>query len=95
MTTASRTASFPLAAHAVCAAAGVRDGLRAAQFYIRDLSNADRFGKGEPKQVPFLSRVVAQLARHCRPLHELGRQCLDCTFPAELAQTALALHARG
>jgi hypothetical protein len=63
MTTASRSASFPLAAHAVCAAAGVRDGLRAAQFYIRDLSNADRFGKGEPKQVPFLSRMVAQVAR--------------------------------
>ena len=63
MTSISRTATFPLAAHAVCAAAGVRDGLRAAQFYIRDLANADRFGKGEPKRVPFLSRVVAQVAR--------------------------------
>ena len=63
MTSASRTASIPLAAHAVCAAAGVRDGLRAAQFYVRDLTNADRFGKGDAQRVPFLSRVVAQGAR--------------------------------
>ena len=54
---------MPLAAHATCAAAGVRDGLRAAQYYVRDLANADRFGKGEPQRVPFLSRVVAQGAR--------------------------------
>ena len=63
MTSASRTAGFPLAAHAVCAAAGVRDGLRATQFYVRDLSNADRFGRGAPERVPFLSRMVAQGAR--------------------------------
>lgn len=63
MTTTSRTGNVPVAAHAVCAAAGVRDGLRAAQFYVRDLSNADRFGKGEPGRVPFLSRVVARGAR--------------------------------
>jgi hypothetical protein len=63
MTSASRTDSMPLAAHATCAAAGVRDGLRAAQYYVRDLANADRFGKGEPQRVPFLSRVVAQGAR--------------------------------
>lgn len=63
MTTASRTAPVPFAAHATCAAAGVRDGLRAAQFYVRDLANADRFGKGEPQSVPFLSRMVAQGAR--------------------------------
>jgi hypothetical protein len=60
---ASRTANVPFAAHAVCAAAGVRDGLRAAQFYVRDLSNADRFGRGDSRKVPFLSRVVAQGAR--------------------------------
>ena len=54
---------MPLAAHATCAAAGVRDGLRAAQFYVRDLANADRFGKGEPRRVPALSRVVARGAR--------------------------------
>ncbi len=37
--------------------------MRAAQFYVRDLSNADRFGQGEPQRVPLLSRVVAQGAR--------------------------------
>ncbi len=63
MSTASRYPGTPIAAHAVCAAAGVRDGLRAAQFYVRDLSNADRFGRGEPQSVPFLSRVVARGAR--------------------------------
>ena len=63
MTTASRAETVPLAAHATCAAAGMRDGLRAAQYYIRDLANADRFGKGEPGRVPFLSRVVARGAR--------------------------------
>jgi hypothetical protein len=63
MTTASRTATVPFAAHAVCAAAGLRDGLRAAQFYIRDLSNADRFSQGGRERAPFLSRIVAQGAR--------------------------------
>jgi hypothetical protein len=63
MTTASRAENVPFAAHATCAAAGVRDGLRAAQYYVRDLANADRFGKGEPARVPFLSRVVARVAR--------------------------------
>ncbi len=63
MTSASRSVSIPFAAHAVCAAAGVRDGLRAAQFYVRDLSNADRFGEGDAQKVPFLSRVVARGAR--------------------------------
>jgi hypothetical protein len=63
MTSVSRTASVPLAAHAVCAAAGVRDGLRATQFYMRDLSNADHVVDGEPKRLPFLSRIVAQGAR--------------------------------
>ncbi len=62
MTTASRTAGG-FAAHAVCAAAGVRDGLRAAQFYVRDLSNADHYAGGEQGKVPFLSRAVGQLAR--------------------------------
>lgn len=54
--------NLPIAAHVVCAAAGMRDGLRAAQFYIRDLSNADRFAAGE-SPVPFLSRMVGQGAR--------------------------------
>lgn len=61
--TASRAANVPVAAHAVCAAASLRDGLRAAQFYVRDLANADRFGRDEPRRVPFLSRAVAKGAR--------------------------------
>jgi hypothetical protein len=60
MTTAARTATIPFAAHAVCAAAGVRDSLRAVQFYVRDLSNADH---RTPESAPFLSRLVARGAR--------------------------------
>jgi hypothetical protein len=63
MTSASRTVPIPFAAHAVCAAAGVRDGLRATQFYVRDLSNADHLAQGTPERAPFLSRVVARGAR--------------------------------
>ncbi len=58
MTQASVLSHDGLAAHAVCMAAGVRDGLRATQFYARDLANAD--GKDA---APFLSRVVAGVAR--------------------------------
>lgn len=62
MTTAIRTADS-FAAHAVCAAAGMRDGLRAAQFYVRDLSRADRFAADMPSRAPFLTRFVAKAAR--------------------------------
>jgi hypothetical protein len=48
-----------LAAHAVCVAAGTRDGLRTAQFYVRDMSKADS-GR---RNVAFLSGLVARLAR--------------------------------
>ena len=72
MTSASRAENVPFAAHATCAAAGVRDGLRAAQYYIRDLANADRFGRGEPGRVPFLSRVVARAARLADGLMSCG-----------------------
>lgn len=72
MTSASRSVSLPFGAHAVCAAAGVRDGLRAAQFYVRDLSNADRFGSGNPQAVPFLSRIVARGARFVDGLMSRG-----------------------
>jgi hypothetical protein len=58
MTHASVLSHDSLAAHAVCMAAGVRDGLRATQFYARDLANAD--GK---QSAPFLSRFVAGFAR--------------------------------
>ena len=50
-----------LAAHAVCVAAGTRDGLRTAQFYVRDMSKADS-GNG-PRNVAFLSGLVARMAR--------------------------------
>lgn len=63
MTSASRTATIPFAAHATCAAAGVRDGLRATQFYVRDLSNADHLAQGTAEHAPFLSRAVARAAR--------------------------------
>lgn len=49
-----------LTAHAVCAAAGVRDGLRTAQFYMRDLSSADG---AAPHSVTALSRIVGNVAR--------------------------------
>jgi hypothetical protein len=47
-------------AHLVCMAAGLRDSLRTAQFYVRDLSRAD----GEAAHaVTFLSRLVGRTAR--------------------------------
>lgn len=62
MTIAIRSADS-LTAHAVCVAAGVRDGLRTAQFYVRDMSNADGLVDGSPRQPTFLSRIVAIAAR--------------------------------
>lgn len=59
MTIALRSADS-LTAHAVCMAAGFRDSLRTAQFYIRDLSHAD----GQATQAAtFLSRLVGRSAR--------------------------------
>jgi hypothetical protein len=52
-----------LAAHAVCAAAGLRDGLRSAQFFVRDLSNADAWGHANAGSATALSKLVAGLAR--------------------------------
>ncbi|MBI2718367.1 MAG: hypothetical protein HY245_03090 [Rhizobiales bacterium] len=62
MTIAFRTADN-LAAHAVCAAAGFRDSLRAAQFYVRDLTFVDGGRPSPRRNVTFLSRQVARLAR--------------------------------
>lgn len=56
MSTAVRSAET-LTDHAVCVAAGVRDGLRTAQYYVRDMSQAD---SGQPT---VLSRLVGRLAR--------------------------------
>lgn len=51
------------ASHAACMAAGLRDGLRTAHFYARDMTNADG-GTGAPDYQPtVLSRTVAKLAR--------------------------------
>ena len=49
--------------HAWCMAAGLRDSLRTAQFYVRDLRNADGQGTDFPRQSTFLSRIVAGCAR--------------------------------
>ena len=53
----------PLTTHLACVAAGVRDGLRTAQYYARDLSNADGVGSPVPRQGTFLSRAVANVAK--------------------------------
>ena len=55
MSTAAPPAT--LTDHAVCMAAGLRDGLRTAQYYVRDMSQADA---GHPT---VLSRLVGRLAR--------------------------------
>jgi hypothetical protein len=63
MTQASAFTADSIANHAVCAAAGVRDGLRATQFYARDLANADGQVNQEARDAPWLSRVVGRAAR--------------------------------
>jgi hypothetical protein len=62
--------SSPLAARAVCAAAGLRDALRTAQFFMRVLSGAEDWGRSRPEmpagdapRPPTLSKLVARLAR--------------------------------
>ena len=62
MTNLSRTADN-FAAHAVCMAAGLRDMLRAVQFYIRDMSSVDGWNRPDRSEPTFLSSVVARLAR--------------------------------
>ncbi len=52
-----------LSAHAWCMAAGIRDALRTAQFYVRDMSNADRAADGSQRHVAFLSKLVGKAAR--------------------------------
>ena len=52
-----------LTAHAVCMAAGFRDGLRTAQYYVRDMTNADRIEADLQSKSTFLSRLVATTAR--------------------------------
>lgn len=62
MTIALKSADS-ITAHAVCMAAGIRDGLRTAQFYVRDMTHADG-SLNDPTRAPtLLSRVVAGTAR--------------------------------
>jgi hypothetical protein len=52
-----------LTAHAVCMAAGLRDGFRTAQFYVRDMSNADDPHGATSAAPTVLSRAVGIWAR--------------------------------
>ena len=72
MNTATRT-SDTWASHAVCVAAGARDGLRTAQFFVRLLSGAEEWGRDNapPAQAAaqptsprshFFSPLVSRLA---------------------------------
>ncbi len=82
MTQATVFTADSLAAHAVCMAAGVRDSLRAAQFYARDLANADGKTKGEDRQSPWLSRMVGLAARTIdRGMSWGARQLLALLLP--------------
>ncbi len=49
--------------HATCVAAGMRDGLRTAQFYARDMTGADGSRSGKPHNPTALSKAVALAAR--------------------------------
>ena len=51
------------AQHAACMAAGLRDGLRTAHFYARDVTKADGGRVIKDKHPTALSRAVATLAR--------------------------------
>ncbi len=62
MSTQSRTID-QFAAHAVCIAASVRDMLRTAQFYSRDMSNVDGGLRADNSRPTLPSRFVAILAR--------------------------------
>ncbi len=44
-------------------AAGIRDALRTAQFYVRDMSNADGAADSNQRQAAFLSKAVGRAAR--------------------------------
>lgn len=53
----------PVMTHAACMAAGVRDALRTAQFYARDMAKADGHSSDIPRDSTFLSRAVAWVAQ--------------------------------
>jgi hypothetical protein len=64
ITTASNPA-VSLANHAVCVAAGMRDGLRIAQFFLRDLAGAEGWGRAPtgPKAPAFLTVALSRVSR--------------------------------
>jgi hypothetical protein len=81
MTIAFKTADS-ISAHAWCMAAGIRDGLRTTQFYVRDMSNADGATSDKLRQSTFLSRVVAGWARFIdRAMTWGGNLAIDIFLP--------------
>jgi hypothetical protein len=62
MATVARRAD-QMASHAVCVAASVRDCMRAAQFYSRDMELVDGGSQSGGRAPTFLSRLVASAAR--------------------------------
>lgn len=59
-------------AHAWCMAAGIRDALRTAQYYVRDMSNADGVIEDRQQNAAFLSRAVGKAARSIDRLMTCG-----------------------
>ena len=59
-------------AHAWCMAAGIRDALRTAQYYVRDMANADGVVEERQQQAAFLSRAVGKAARRIDHLMTCG-----------------------
>jgi hypothetical protein len=83
MTQATTFSTDTLAAHVVCMGAGVRDGLRAAQFYARDLANAEGKPQAGPRDAAWLSRAVGRLARATDQFMTWGaRQMLALLLPS-------------
>jgi hypothetical protein len=67
MNTATRT-SDTWASHAVCVAAGARDGLRTAQFFVRLLSGAEGWGRDAAASNPAAPQTPAQRTHFFSPL---------------------------
>ena len=81
MTIALKSADS-LTAHAVCMAAGIRDGMRTAQFYVRDMTNADRLDDHLQGKSTVLSRVVAGTARGVDQFLSKGAEiCIRLLLP--------------
>lgn len=69
-----------LADHAVCVAAGLRDSMRTAQYYVKDISQADTINRGTTATP--LSRLVGRFARLVdRTLSKLGDLSVQLLVP--------------